>query len=77
VSGAGGDIPGAVFDPAERHFAQLTGFLSGPEAAGMEHQELEEHLLASLRETGRRLYQGPSGAAGRAGGAAAGGDRQR
>jgi hypothetical protein len=58
VSGAGGDIPGAVFDPAERHFAQLTGFLSGPEAAAMEHQELDEHLLVSLREAGRRLYQG-------------------
>jgi hypothetical protein len=58
VSGAGGEVPSAAFDPAERHFAQLTGFLCGPEAAGMEHQELEEHLLASLRETGRRLYQG-------------------
>lgn len=52
-AGLAGDPFGVVRD----QFAQVIGFLSGEDAAGMEHQEVEEQLLASLRETGRLAYQ--------------------
>jgi hypothetical protein len=46
------------FTAARELFAQLTEFMSGPGAAGMEHQDLEDRLRASLREAGRLLFQG-------------------
>jgi hypothetical protein len=50
--------PDGPFTAASRLLADVTEFLSGAAAAGMEHQALEESLLASLREAGRLLYQG-------------------
>jgi len=50
--------PGGWLAAACDQFAELTQFLSGTDAAAMEHQELEERVQVSLREAGRLLLQG-------------------
>jgi hypothetical protein len=43
--------------PVLEQFARVIEFVAGEDAAGMEHQKVEEQLLVSLRETGRLAYQ--------------------
>jgi hypothetical protein len=49
--------PGAVFVRSREAFAQIEGWLEGPEAAGLGHAALEEELAARGREVQRLLLQ--------------------
>ncbi len=48
---------GGVFAQSRARFAEVEGWLSGPDAAGLAHAELEEQLDARGRELLRRLLQ--------------------
>jgi hypothetical protein len=52
-----GYAPDAAFACSREAFAQAEEWLSGPEAAGLEHAALEEQLEARGREIQRRLLQ--------------------
>jgi len=56
----GGGDPEVALAAGVQAFAQLTGFLSGPalEADQMEHQDVEEHVAAALRDVGLLMLQG-------------------
>jgi hypothetical protein len=52
-----GYVAGEVFARSREAFAQIEGWLSGPEAAGLGLAGLEEGLAARFREIERRLLQ--------------------
>jgi len=54
---AGRAAAGGAFAAARAAFAEITGWLGGGEAAGLEHGELEDQLGGRVRELTRRLYQ--------------------
>jgi hypothetical protein len=45
------------FSSSEEYFVEVACFLAGPEAAAMEHAELEQRLASNSRELFRRLSQ--------------------
>jgi hypothetical protein len=52
------DLEGGVFAHSRAYYAELEQWLSGAEAAGLQHAELEEQLHARGQEMLRRLHQG-------------------
>ena len=52
-----GYAPDAAFARSQEAFAQIEGWLDGPEAARLEHAALEEQLEARGREVLRLLLQ--------------------
>ncbi len=50
-------VAGEAFARSREAFAQIEGWLDGPEAAGLGHAALEEELVARGREMQRRLLQ--------------------
>ena len=57
MSGYAPEPGGDGFAGSRVGFAEIEGWLAGPEAAGLGHAELEEQLDARGRELLRRLYQ--------------------